>query len=146
MDISTRVLIFSPDKYPLPHLRYAICRITGISCPKLIDEFNPSDYRMAFAFSPILYPQFRVPRNEYPNELGSVFSTAGFIVSVSPNSRELPRLPFCSSLSLTLARPSPPITGRFNLPSGVGLQFPVGTFPTSPHKAIAYLACVGGFR
>ncbi len=32
---------------------------------------------------------FHVPRNEYANELGSVFSPAGFIVSVSPNSREL---------------------------------------------------------
>ena len=32
---------------------------------------------------------FRVPRNEYANELGSVFSPAGFIVSVSPYSREL---------------------------------------------------------
>jgi hypothetical protein len=32
---------------------------------------------------------FRVPRNEYASELGSVFSPAGFIVSVCPNSREL---------------------------------------------------------
>ena len=32
---------------------------------------------------------FRVPRNEYANELGSVFSPAGIIVSVSPDLKEL---------------------------------------------------------
>jgi len=32
---------------------------------------------------------FRVPRNEYANEFGSVFSPAGVIVSVSPGLKEL---------------------------------------------------------
>ena len=46
--------------------------------------------------------------------------------------------------ALTLA-PRCPLQDAFGLPSQFGLPLPVGTFPGASYKAIAPLACPGGF-